>query len=94
LGLIRLVFWALMAALLVALWRSRKQREGSGHSGSGSPGGPRGEPRGGAAQDATPDARRTLVSCSACGLRLPRGDAIAHRGGWACCSGHVGRGQH
>jgi uncharacterized protein len=30
-----------------------------------------------------------MVRCAACGLNLPKSEALAAGAGWACCAGHV-----
>jgi len=69
---IRLLFWAALAWLLVM--GVRRLAGGDRSAGQG--------PRAPAAED--------MVRCVACQVNLPKSEALAVPGGWACCAEHAG----
>jgi uncharacterized protein len=43
----------------------------------------------GANRGAAPDATEDMVRCAICRLNVPKSEAIAVAGGWACCPEHA-----
>ncbi len=70
--MIRVLFWALLAWVLVVAVR-RLAGGGSQRAAGRDPGA--------AAED--------MVQCATCRLNLPKSEAIAFDGGWACCAEHA-----
>jgi len=67
--LIRVIFWAVIAWVVIAGIR----RLSSGA-------------RPGASRGAAPE---DMVQCAICRLNVPKSEAIAIAGGWACCPEHA-----
>ncbi len=45
--------------------------------------------RAGGTRRAAPAAAEDMVQCASCGLNVPRSEAIAIAGRWACCPEHA-----
>jgi uncharacterized protein len=73
----RFVFLALVALAIYLLWRWVSARDRAG--------GPETPP-------SSERAKQAMVSCAACGLHLPRPDALALGEYYFCCEEHRARG--
>ncbi|HYA65491.1 MAG TPA: PP0621 family protein [Burkholderiaceae bacterium] len=71
-GVIRLLFWALIGVLVYWLVR-RIARDSQPKARAQAPTAP--------AED--------MVRCAVCGLNLPKSEALALDGQWACCAEHA-----
>jgi hypothetical protein len=74
--MMRLVFWCLIGVLL---YSGLRKLTGGGSGGKPGAGGP--NVGTGRAED--------MVRCRVCGLNLPKSEALAVGGQWACCAQHA-----
>ena len=70
----RLLFWALIAFLVMGALRALSRG---------------GSARNAAAPGPAPAAAENMVRCVQCGVNLPQSDAVRADGGWACCTEHA-----
>ncbi|MBE7939500.1 MULTISPECIES: PP0621 family protein [Ramlibacter] len=72
-------YLVLFAVVMTVLWLARGSRTAA--------------PRGGPAPGATPAVPQAMVACPACGLHLPRSEALPGPAGqFYCCEEHRARG--
>jgi len=72
-GVMRLLFWALIGAVAYLAVRRLARDGGSGV-----------RQRAGSSQSA-----EDMVRCAVCGLNLPKSEALPLDGRWACCAEHA-----